>query len=151
MSARATAPKMSTLLVEHRERSIVLPAGVDVERVYLDCGDVTTKALRDYARIERKAENDLHISLVDGRLFDQAKRLAAFPFRLIVVEADLGDYLTGRIESGVHPNAIAGAVCSLLARYSVPVLFAHDGATAGKMIIGILRRLEEQRAAEAAA
>jgi len=59
--------------------------------------------------------------------------------------------LSGRCVSRVHPAAVVGSCCSFLARYRCPVIFASDARTCGKMIVGILRRLEEERAKEAAA
>jgi hypothetical protein len=109
---------------------------------------------RHGARDERKNPEDFASSLTAGReRFDrEVQRLRAYSFRAIIVEADLDYFISGRCRSRIHVNSILGSICSMHARYGVPTIFAHDPATAGRMIAGILRRLEEQLdAAEVAA
>ena len=68
--------------------------------------------------VERKTEADYSTSLVDGRLFPQAFRLAHSPHRSMVL-------IEGHGESpipDVHPHAIQGAVVSLAAMWRLPVL-----------------------------
>jgi ERCC4-type nuclease len=139
---------MSTLLIDTREQAEpIVPAGQPWRRVTMGEGDVSTELLFSAARIERKknAEDLAHsLGRDHARLFREAERLKKYAFLMIVVEADFGYYLDGRARSRTHPNAICGSVCSLFARFGCPVLFAHDAATSWRMILGILRRLEEE-------
>lgn len=135
------------LLVDTREQTPPpFPDGVTIERATLAEGDYTTPLLLDVARIERKSREDLSacVTRERDRFVRELERLRAYPFRCIIVEADLGDWYDGRSRSAVHPNAIAGSVCSFFARYGVATVFAHDAHTCGRMIAGLLRRLEEE-------
>jgi ERCC4-type nuclease len=68
----------------------------------------------------RKSYRDLEVSVVDGRLFRQAVRLAHAAARgLVLVEGAKPD------PPRVHPHAIAGAVLSLAIDWRLPVLFAN--------------------------
>lgn len=140
------APELA-IVVDTREQAIPpFPPEVTVQRGTLDTGDYTTELLHDIARIERKSLGDLVGSLTHDRerFMREVERLRSFPFRLVIVEGDLGDVIEGRYRSKASPNSIVGSVCSLLARSALPVLFAHDAPTCGRMIAGILRRLEEE-------
>jgi DNA excision repair protein ERCC-4 len=150
------APKtLLTVLVDSREQTPPpFPEGVATERATMGEGDYSTRRLLNLARIERKNPEDFASSLTAGReRFDrEVQRLRAYSFRAIIVEADLDYFISGRCRSRIHVNSILGSICSMHARYGVPTIFAHDPATAGRMIAGILRRLEEQLdAAEVAA
>lgn len=135
------------LLEDTREQAPPpFPPGVTVERVTLSEGDYTTKMLWDVARIERKSGEDFAASITAGRerLEREFDRLRRYPFRCVVVEADLSDFFEGRVRSAVHPNSVVGSVCSFHARWGIPTIFAHDAPTCGRVICGLLRRLEEE-------
>jgi ERCC4-type nuclease len=152
-----TDPKPFVVLCDTREQTPApLPPGCVYQRATMGEGDYTTPWLIDRARIERKNPEDFVASVSSGhdRFFREAERLKAYPHRWIIVEADLSYFwpegpefdVLGRrrrTRSHVHPNAVIGNICSLAARYGLPTLFARDPITAGRMIVGILRRLEE--------
>ncbi len=109
-------------------------------------GDYSTPALVDLARIERKSATDLVGSLTSGReRFErEADRLRAFRFRCVVVESSAAKVSRlGRI----HPHALLGSLCSLHARWGIPVLFLESPEAVGRYIAGVFRRLEEEHAA----
>lgn len=142
------------ILCDSREqRPPALPSGYTYERVTLAEGDYTTRALLDVARIERKSKEDLVSSLTHSRerFFREIERLKMYPFRCVLVEGDASDFVHGRYRSATHPNAVMASVCSLLARHGCPVIFAGDAVTAGRMLAGLLRRLEEEHAKAVAA
>jgi ERCC4-type nuclease len=146
---------MRVILCDTREqRPPPLPDGFVYVRATLAEGDFTTPTLLDVARIERKNPQDFASSMTRDhtRVFREAERLRPYAFKCIVVETDLSHFIMRRHRGAAHPNAIVGSICSLFARYGCPVLFAHDALTAGHMIAGILRRLEDaQSGPEAAA
>lgn len=142
-----TAPPTLTVLVDTREqRPFPFPAGVIIQRETLGEGDYTTPKLIDVARIERKSAADLGSTLTHGReRFDrEVERLKRFAHRLIVVEGELGDFINGRVRTGMHPNALIGSIASLYARHGLATIFAYNAAIAGRLVAGILRRLEEE-------
>lgn len=72
----------------------------------------------DKILVERKTVADFSTSLVDGRLFPQAFRLAHSPHRsLVLIEGPLATPMPD-----VHPHAVQGAVVSLAAMWRLPVL-----------------------------
>jgi ERCC4-type nuclease len=78
----------------------------------LDCGIV----------VERKTHADFAVSLVDGRLFLQAAKLARCPHRpIILIEGPRPARMPD-----VHPHALKGAIVSLAVMWRLPVLYARD-------------------------
>lgn len=74
--------------------------------------------------IERKAEGDFIGSMVNKRLFAQAKELSDnFVIKIVMVEGSIGGLLTPFVRRGVHPNAVIGAIASLVTDYRVNVMF----------------------------
>jgi len=139
-------PAPLTVLIDTREQTpCPFPAGVLTERAYMKEGDMTTRALWNLCRIERKNPEDFASSLTHGRerLDREIERLKAYPHRCIVVEADLADYYTGKVRSQVHINAIVGSMASMQSRHGIPVLFLHSPILVGRFIAGVFRRLEE--------
>lgn len=87
----------------------------DVQMVRLTAGDYL---IDDEILVERKTVADFSTSLIDGRLFPQASRLAHSPHRsMVLIE---GPPVTPMPD--VHPHAIQGAVISLAAMWRLPVL-----------------------------
>lgn len=82
--------------------------------------------------IERKSYRDLEVSVVDGRLFRQAARLAHEAARgLILVEGPKLDH------PRVHPHAIAGAILSLAVDWRLPVVFT-DGPDESLVLLRLI-------------
>lgn len=107
--------------VDHSERDAPLLELIrecrafDVQMVRLTAGDYL---IDDAVLLERKTVGDFAASLVDGRLFPQASRLAHGPHRPIV----LIEGPTLITMPDVHPHAIQGAIVSLAAMWRLPVL-----------------------------
>ena len=111
--------------VDHSEREAPLlellrrSGDFDVRIVRLTAGDYL---INDEVLIERKTIADFAASLVDGRLFPQAARLARDGRRpLILIEGPPAASMPA-----VHPHAIQGALVSLAAMWRLPVLHTHD-------------------------
>src|SRR5260370_622004 len=111
--------------VDHSEKEsaflgVVQRSGdFDVRMVRLTTGDYL---IDNEALIERKTVADFVASLLDGRLFPQAARLAHSQYRsLLLIEgpppASIPD---------VHPHALEGALVSLAAMWRLPVLHSSD-------------------------
>jgi len=84
---------------------------------------VTRLPLGDYRVgrfvFERKTLPDLAASIISGRLFAQASRLAAMPLRPAVILEGAG---RGLAESGMRWEAIQGALVSVTVFYGIPLL-----------------------------
>lgn len=112
------------LCVDHSERDarvldVIRQHGTfDLQMVQLKTGDYL---IDDEVLVERKTVADFATSLVDGRLFPQAARLAHSPYRSVV----LIEGPTGAQAPDVHPHAIEGAIISLAAMWRLPVLHAR--------------------------
>jgi DNA excision repair protein ERCC-4 len=72
--------------------------------------------------VERKSSDDLAASIVDGRLFRQAKAMARSPLRtLFLIELpDATDLLP------LHPHALLGACISLTVMWRQPLIFSRS-------------------------
>jgi Fanconi anemia group M protein len=111
--------------VDHSEKESAFLGAVqrsgdfDVRMVRLTTGDYL---IDNEVLIERKTVGDFVASLLDGRLFPQAARLAHSQYRsLLLIEgpppASIPD---------VHPHALEGALVSLAAMWRLPVLHSSD-------------------------
>ena len=111
--------------VDHSEHQAPLLDAVrrggafDVQMVRLRTGDYL---IDDEVLIERKTVADFATSLVDGRLFPQAARLAHSPHRsILLIEGP-----TPPSVPAIHPHALEGALVSLAAMWRLPVLHSID-------------------------
>jgi len=131
MPARSQAPSAPTATaprrveVDFRETTTDLFPLVkacpvfDVQLRHLAAGDYL---IADQIVLERKTYADFAISIVEGRLFRQAARLARTRWRpLLLVEGP-----RPRRAPGVHPHALKGAVLSLAVGWRLPVAFSRS-------------------------
>ena len=86
--------------------------------------------------VERKTLADFAVSLVDGRLFPQAAKLARCPHRPIML---IEGPRPARMPD-VPPHALKGAIVSLAVMWRLPVLYARDPEDS----LRILRCLADQ-------
>ena len=110
--------------------------GIIVESAQLEVGDYVVS---DRCAIERKDVEDFLASLIDKRLFAQAKRLVSvYPRPLMILEGeDL--FLRRRIS----PEAIMGALSSLTVNFKLPIITTRD-AKETAMFIAVLAKKEQQ-------
>jgi len=117
------ADRRHRLQIDHAERHARLvdlireSDAFDVHMARLAVGDYL---IADEILVERKTAADFATSLVDGRLFPQAARLAHSPYRSVV----LIESTPVTLMPDVHPHAIQGAIVSLAAMWRLPVLYA---------------------------
>ncbi|USG99210.1 DEAD/DEAH box helicase [Thermococcus argininiproducens] len=140
-------PKGIVVYVDSRELKSQVPKmlkelGVHLEIKTLDIGDYIVS--EDVA-IERKAANDFIQSIIDGRLFDQARRLKEGYLKpIIIIEGELYGI------RNIHPNAIRGALAALTVDWDIPILFAKDPSEVANYIYLIAKREQEERKKEIA-
>lgn len=108
------------IIVDERERGsqVVVELSNLGASLQFDTIEVGDYILSEDIAVERKTSKDFASSIVDGRLFEQAKQLKeAFFDPVLLLEGS--DVLT---ESGLHPNALRGALISVMFDYGIPVL-----------------------------
>lgn len=110
--------------------------GIIVESAQLEVGDYVVS---DRCAIERKDVEDFLASLIDKRLFAQAKRLVSvYPRPLMILEGeDL--FLRRRIS----PEAIMGALSSLTVNFKLPIITTRDPRETA-LFIAVLAKKEQQ-------
>ena len=95
----------------------------------------------DRVAIERKTASDFVQSVIDQRLFSQISRMKEhFEKPILIVE---GNNLYDRL----NPNAVRGAIASLVLDFNIPIVWTRDpGETAG-MIFWFAKReqVDEKR------
>jgi Fanconi anemia group M protein len=112
--------------------------GVNVELKSLNVGDYI---ISENLAIERKKVEDLAGSMVDGRLFRQAQTLAsAYSKPLIIVEGE-----ASKAYSGVKPQALRGALLSLIFDYKIPVIWLSSPVETAQIILLLARREQLER------
>lgn len=136
--------KRARVIVDNRERNSelldsIVKCGVDIEIRGVHVGDYVVS---DRVCIERKTINDFESSIINGRLFDQIKRLKEnYDFPILILEGDQ-DYF--RLKS----NVINGAIASLYIDYGVEVLCTYNADNTGELIAGIARHEQLDHARE---
>lgn len=113
-----------SILADYREKgSAVLKAlldmNVSLELKSLSIGDYH---LSDEVVVEFKTVKDFVDSIIDGRLFPQAKELKQYARPLFVVEGSEDIYAQRKI----HANAIRGALYTLSSIFKIPVFFTRN-------------------------
>lgn len=86
----------------------------------------------DRCGIERKDVKDFAVSLMDGRLFEQAKRLAeGYEKPLLILQGDLS---TISRFTKISPNALWGALSSLALDFGIAVIPTPDAHSTAQLI-----------------
>ncbi len=119
------------------------PESVTATRRALPAGDYSLEGWEDQVAVERKTLEDLVGTVIRSRkrFHRELERLADLEAACIVVEANLSDMLAERYRSGAHPNAVLGAVLSIVVDFDIPVFFCSDRQSACRFIEGYLRRV----------
>ncbi|KYH39268.1 MAG: DEAD/DEAH box helicase [Candidatus Hecatellales archaeon B24] len=142
-TGRAGGGEELKVLVDYREGGSqvvreLLRLGVSIELRSLQVADYVVS--QDLA-VERKRMEDFARSLMDGRLFSQARSLVStYPRALLLVEGE-------EASAGVQPQALLGAMLSLLYDFKLPVIWVRNPADAARVILLLARR--EQAAGKA--
>jgi DNA excision repair protein ERCC-4 len=133
------------VVVDDRER----PSGVvaELEKAGRAIVKIERLLVGDYCvdgavLIERKTAADFAQSLMDGRLFSQAGRMASSPFRpAYIIEGTSAEW-TGL---GVSREALQGALVTLMLIFDVPVFRSTDPAESARLIYWIGSQLDRLR------
>lgn len=129
------------IFVDIRERNSKIleilreKAKVDFRR--LEVGDFI---LSNSVGVERKSVSDFLNSIVDKRLFTQAKELARnFPVAMMIIEGEEDLYSL----RDIHPNAIRGALASLALDFGIFIIPTRDAEDTGNLLYAIAKREQD--------
>lgn len=94
--------------------------------------------LSDAAAVERKSVEDFLQSIVDGRLFPQAKSLTEnFSKPLLILEGNFSELYYAR---NINKAAVIGALSSLMLDYRLPIYPVKDYKETAEVIFSIAKR-----------
>lgn len=132
---------LTTIVADHREMASGLidilkqMPGVEVRVEQLPLGDYLVNGV---CLFERKTLQDFAKSLIDGRLFSQATRLAAGRVRAAIILEGTGRDLEG---NAIHREALLGAMVSLTLILDLPVLRSREPAESARLLIYAAQQL----------
>lgn len=133
------------VVADDRERPSGIPdlladrADVDLRIERLPVGDYVVD---DAVTVERKSAADFAQSIVDGRLFSQAARLAASRHRpAYIIVGQASDWAT----LGVPRHALQGALVTLMLVFDIPLFRAADADEAARLLLYIGQQLARLR------
>jgi len=128
-------PQKWIIIADDRERESGIPKrlsekeGVEVVVRRLPTGDYL---LEPHVLVERKTLGDFAASIIDARLFKQAKRLTRGSYRpLFIVEGRVDDLRS----IGLSREALQGALISLSLVFNIPVLRSLDMEETSRLLV----------------
>ena len=132
------------IFVDHREKSNGLVKELFNYDIEIKMGDL---AVGDYLlssklAVEFKQAPDFVDSILDGRLFRQAKEMKQVYEKPLFLISDFDELYSSR---NVNYNAVASALLSLLVDFSIPVIFAKDIKEAARYIFLLAQREQNHR------
>ena len=131
------------ILVDYREKGSgvvksLISKGVNIKLEMLDSADFIVS---HSCGVEFKTVKDFVSSIIDGRIFDQARRLKQkFEKPIIIVEGKEDIYSVRNI----HPNAVRGLLASLVVGFGIPVLQTKDAEDSAAMLISLASREQKK-------
>ncbi len=126
----ADTREQNTYVKEH-----LVEQGAIVKEKQLETADYI---LSSTIAVERKTVNDFASSLVDGRLFKQIETLqSSYQNPLMILEGNLEMLFESR---KIHPNALRGALSSILLNYKLPIFFTSGPKETSQYLFTIAKR-----------
>ena len=124
------------VVCDYREKEVIenlKKIGAFVDEMNLEVGDfVCSKRVV----IERKEHSDFISSIIDGRIFDQAKALKEnFEKPIILIE--------GYSNREINENALKAALASLIVDYGISLISTKNATDTAKTIYWIARKEQE--------
>lgn len=132
-----------SIIVDNREAASpvineLVKLGTKLTFSQLDIGDYV---LSERVCVERKTISDFASSIMDLRLFQQAKLLAdSYEVPIILLE---GKSLYAPV-GNIHPNAIRGALAALITGYRTNLLKSEDARESAELIYAIALREQKE-------
>ncbi len=133
------------IVIDTRESSSQIAEELARYKVRLDWKtlNVGDFVLSDRVVVERKTSHDFSTSIVDGRLFSQAIDLKnSYEKPLFLIEGE-----TLYAHRDIRPEAVMGAVSSILIDYDIPIIWTKNSAETALLLFSLAKReqLTEKR------
>jgi len=132
-----------TIIVDHRESSSqVIKELINLNiKVKFDHLELADYIISDKVAVERKTSEDFLQSIIDQRLFMQLKQLKnAYETPILLIE---GASLYGL--RNMNPNAIRGALASVVLDYKIPILWSHSPQETARLLKSLLLREQKEK------
>ncbi len=139
---------MVTVVVDTREQE---PYAFDSESVStvrkaLPAGDYSIEGFENRVAVERKSMADFVSTVIRGRkrFHKELEKLRHYDAACVVVEANYRDVIDACYKGGAHPNALIGAIASIIIDFGVPVYFCSDRQAACRFAYEFLIRFHRR-------
>ncbi|MCD6434458.1 MAG: DEAD/DEAH box helicase, partial [Candidatus Diapherotrites archaeon] len=141
--------EIPVIYVDSREtNSLVVKELREKAKIVLKRLDVADYVISKDIAVERKTVADFLASIVDKRLFIQAKQLAeSFEKPLLIVEGNFNELFYLR---NIHRNAVIGALTSIALDYRIPIIFSKSPEESAEIIYAIAKREQLNKGKEIA-
>ena len=131
---RILKPEGAIVIVsDYREKDVInelKTIGATVNELSLEIADYICS---DRLCIERKTHDDFVNSIIDGRIFEQAKNLSQnFEKAVVIIE--------GYSNRKISENALKGAIASLVSDYNITVLNTRNHFDPAKTIFWLAKK-----------
>lgn len=131
-------PEFIKIIADSREANSkvineLLKLGARLELKTLECGDFI---LSDRFIVERKTFEDFCSSIIDGRLFEQAKKMKEY-YEKPVILIEGNPLATTR---NLNPKAVMGAVSSLIADFNLSLVSTKDFSESALFLFSLAKR-----------
>lgn len=131
------------LICDYREKDLIeilKKLGANIKEMNLKCGDfICSKRIA----IERKRHEDFISSVIDGRVFEQAKALReSFEKPLMIIE--------GFSNREINENALKAALASLIVDYNISLITTKNPLDTAKTIYWIAEKEQQENKYELA-
>lgn len=140
MTSSAPDPPLVRIAIDERESreydEWLRKLGASVERQTLSVADFV---LSERLAAERKSRADFEASILDGRLFEQAKRLAeAYARAVLIIEGVEGAGRVGRA-------ALLGAYSALVSDFGISLFFTKNAAGTSELLYALAKHAQMGR------
>ena len=131
------------IFVDYREKgSNVLrylsKTNISLKLDSLNAGDFLVS---DRCAIEFKLVEDFVASIIDKRIFEQAKKLSdQYDKKILIIQGEKDIYSIRRI----HPNAIRGVIVSLVLNYGLSIIYTRSPSETAEFLISLAKREQEE-------
>ncbi len=141
------------ILIDTREQDPWTFANLPTELGTLDTGDYSIRGLEHLIAVERKSLDDLLacVGCERARFRRELKRLQAYRFRAMVIEASYADLDRGDWRSKIQPSHVLGSLAAWMVQYSLPIVLACDHESAARFAERFLYQCASLVASENAA
>ncbi len=133
------------LIMDYRERNIELLESLNQENIKIEVQNlpVGDYLISNRICIERKTLQDFENSIIDGRLFDQLKRIKeTYELPILIIEG------INTQSFKLSKNVIDGTIIAIYIDYKAQIIFSLDVKDTSKIIAMIIKREQQDKKQE---